>query len=179
MDNINWKEIEGFEGLYAISNSGQVKNIKRGIIKKSCPGGNQRGEPHYVHTTLWKNGVIYKRYIHRLVAEAFIPNPKNKPEVNHKDGKKLHNDSSNLEWVTQSENHIHALNTGLNSSFGETHYSAKLMKKDLPGVICLWRTGISCRHIAEQYGVSRQCISNIVFGYTRKREMNELQLSPA
>lgn len=67
----------------------------------------------YQKCVLKINGKPTMKYIHRLVAEAFIPNPDNKPEVNHKDGNKLNNNVSNLEWVTLSENRLHAYKTGL------------------------------------------------------------------
>jgi hypothetical protein len=67
----------------------------------------------YQKCVLKINGKPTMKYIHRLVAEAFIPNPDNKPEVNHKDGNKLNNNVSNLEWATLSENRLHAYKTGL------------------------------------------------------------------
>lgn len=103
-----WKAIDGYEGLYEVSNHGNVRSIKRGIILK--PATNTFG---YQIVGLSKNGKRKEGKIHRLVAKAFIDNPNNKKQVNHIDGDKKNNNVSNLEWVTNQENTIHALNTGI------------------------------------------------------------------
>lgn len=92
------KDIKGYEGQYAITEEGQVWSYKRKIFLKPCL---TRG---YLWVGLCKNGITKKFKIHRLVAEAFIPNPENKPEVNHKDENKQNNCVSNLEWMTTKEN---------------------------------------------------------------------------
>ena len=89
-----WKDIEGYEGLYQISNMGRVKALKKGIIRKPRLG---RG---YLYLNLCKNGMKKTFKIHRLVAKAFIPNPQNLKCVNHKDENKLNNVVYNLEWCT-------------------------------------------------------------------------------
>lgn len=94
-----WKDIKGYEGIYQLSNLGRIKNIKRNIIRR--PSGHNGG---YQIILLCKEGVMRGFSIHRLVAEAFIPNPENKPEVNHIDEDKTNNSASNLEWVTSKEN---------------------------------------------------------------------------
>lgn len=97
-----WKDIEGFEGRYQISSWGRVRN-KDGMILK--PYTNNKG---YVKISLQEGRRAIKKRIHRLVAQAFIPNPYNLPQVNHKDGNKQNNSYTNLEWVTNSENLRHA-----------------------------------------------------------------------
>lgn len=88
-----YKDIKNYEDLYEVSDTGLVKNKVSGKILK--PGTDERG---YLYVNLWKNGK-YKTYrIHRLVAEAFIPNPLNLPQVNHIDENKSNNNMDNLEW---------------------------------------------------------------------------------
>lgn len=107
-----WKDIKDYEGFYQVSNLGRVKSLSRSIhdsrgymvhlkekIKK--PSFDKNGYPQI---GLCKNGTVITRKIHRLVAEAFISNPENKPEINHKDEDKTNNCVSNLEWVTEKEN---------------------------------------------------------------------------
>lgn len=115
-----FRNIVGYEGLYQVSNLGNIKSLERtktnhskyqlvnGRILKSSI--NHKG---YVYVILYKNNKQKGYLVHRLVAEAFIPNPENKPQVNHIDGNKLNNHVSNLEWVSQQENMQHALSNGL------------------------------------------------------------------
>lgn len=106
-DNKCWKPIKDYEDLYLVSSCGCVFSIKR--KKYLLP---QQGV-HYLQVQLNKNGKGVTKTIHRLVALAFVTNPSNKPEVNHIDGNKLNNNAYNLEWVTSSENSIHAILLGL------------------------------------------------------------------
>ncbi len=111
-----WKDIKGYEGLYLISSYGRCKttNFKPGygripessecILKIENPDYHQG----YALVSLSKNGKKKKFRIHRLVAEAFIPNPNNYPCVNHIDGNKLNNNVNNLEWCTEKQNMEHA-----------------------------------------------------------------------
>ena len=103
---------------YAISTLGCVRNNKTGKILKTI-----LDKYGYEQVCLFHDGNRYSLTVHRLVAIAFIPNPENKPEVNHKDGIKYHNEISNLEWSTEKENVIHSYATGLheNRATGENH----------------------------------------------------------
>ena len=112
-----WKDIEGYENKYQVSNLGNVKSletwtgdkyIRREKILKNMVYGNG-----YYYVCLSKNGKVKKYKVNRLVAQAFIPNPDNKPFTNHIDGDKLNNNVDNLEWCTQSENMKHASMIGL------------------------------------------------------------------
>lgn len=99
-----WKDIEGYEGLYQVSNTGKVRSLnykgtgKKKIWKYAITVNT------YKQIALCKNGEIKYYYIHRLVAQAFIPNPNNYPVVNHKDENKSNNVVWNLEWCTQEYN---------------------------------------------------------------------------
>lgn len=96
-----WKPINGFVGAYWISDKGRVKNSRGKLLK---PIDNGHG---YMRVDLRSNGQREQKLIHRLVAEHFIPNAENKPEVNHKDKKRNKNAADNLEWVTRQENEEH------------------------------------------------------------------------
>lgn len=100
-----WRDISGYEGIYQVSNLGRVKmlgnnNANNPEFKKERIKGTvcSKGTNYYVFVSLSKNGKSETKKVHRLVAEAFIPNPNNFPQVNHKDENKSNNSVSNLEW---------------------------------------------------------------------------------
>ena len=111
-----WKPIIGYEEIYEISNIGRIRRIcskqgsAKGKILKTSYNDNRND---YYSVDLRKDGVAKTCSVHRLVAQTFIPNPENKPEVNHINGMKCDNRVENLEWVTSSENRVHAWRTGL------------------------------------------------------------------
>lgn len=113
-----WKDIEGYEGLYQVSNLGRVKSLARTCKSK---GNGIRDVTErirkttinncgYVMVSLHKDKKIKNCAMHRLVANAFIDNPNNLPQINHKDGDKTNNQSDNLEWITSSDNNKHKFN---------------------------------------------------------------------
>lgn len=135
-----WTPVPGYEGMYDISTIGRArsylvqsgfnkdKRLKEPIIMK--PQTHRLG---YLYVTLRKDGKDHKGYIHNLMGKAFIPNPDNKPEVNHIDGVKTHNILSNLEWNTRAENMEHARRTGLWD-----------MESSLAKAIEAWRRKVYC-----------------------------------
>lgn len=106
-----WKDVKGYEGLYQVSNKGNVKSFYKNRNLK--PSKHSRG---YLVVSLFENHNRKQFFIHRLVAETFIDNVNHKEEVNHKDGNKTNNCVENLEWCTGSENRLHAYDTGLRNA---------------------------------------------------------------
>ena len=104
-----WKTIPGFKGIYHISDRGRLKSFKECSNGKVLKLTNSKGD--YFAITLQSKGKVRHTRIHRLVAEAFIPNPLNLPEVNHIDGNKQNNRVDNLEWCTPRQNANHAIKT--------------------------------------------------------------------
>lgn len=108
-----WELIPNCDGVYYISNLGRLKrpaqSFKSGWTYKEKITSGYRNKRGYVTTALAINGKYELRYLHRLVAEAFIPNPDNKTEVNHINGIKWDNRAENLEWVNERENHTHSV----------------------------------------------------------------------
>lgn len=120
-----WKDIEGYEGHYQVSNTGEVRSLPRAVeyakgythrndgrILTKVRHDNGRGHAYYT-VSLSKDNKVRQWRIHILVANAFIRNPEHKPQVNHIDGDKFNNNVANLEWVTARENKLHAVYTGL------------------------------------------------------------------
>ena len=124
-----WKPINGFELSYSVSSIGRVKALKR-QVKHNYGGFSIKSERiltplninGYSRVVLCKNNEQFFKSVHRLVGIAFIPNPENKPFINHKNGVKNDNRVENLEWCTCQENIIHAYKNGL-SKKGNKHYN--------------------------------------------------------
>lgn len=121
-----WKDIEGFEGLYQVSNLGRVKslsrsvfmiNYKRSVITNEKILKNNIGNVGYPRVSLFKSGISKQFCVHTLVANAFIPNPENLSDVNHIDGDRTNSNLNNLERVSRRENATHSiLRRGINGS---------------------------------------------------------------
>lgn len=156
-----WKDIEGYEGLYQVSTCGNIKSLAkprkngngRSYIQKEKLLKQSFTTTGYKKVELYKDGKRKSFKVHRLVAIAFIPNPDNKPEVNHIDGNKINNNIDNLEWVTSSENSIHAYETGLSPN-----------KKELDEIriIELYNKGTSKEEISRMFDVSNVVIARIL-----------------
>lgn len=108
-----WEMIKEFEGLYDISIQGNIKSLIKHHHQREQVLKPKIDKYGYECVILYKKGKPKYKTIHRLVAETFIPNPENKPQVNHIDGNKKNNHVDNLEWVTHSENTKHSYNLGL------------------------------------------------------------------
>ncbi|WP_054908742.1 NUMOD4 domain-containing protein [Pseudomonas sp. NBRC 111135] len=166
-----WKPIAGFEGLYEISNLGRVKSLGRFRRAKGdaktwmderikAPCAQREG---YLSAHLYCEGRMTKRYVHRLVADAFLPNPLDLPEVNHLDGDKQNNSLANLAWSSRSENCRHALESDLyQTARGERAGNSKLSESDVREIRSLAASGMFHREIADQYRIGRKAVTKIV-----------------
>lgn len=140
-----WRDIEGYEGLYQVSNEGRVKSLQREITykdgrKKTLPEKilhNFLSDLGYYHVMLSKNGIPKRHKVHRLVAKAFIPNPNNLPEVNHKDECKTSNVVENLEWCTQGYNIRYGtmIERGRQTQFNRSDMSKEVEQYTIDGVL--------------------------------------------
>lgn len=166
-----WKDIQGFEGIYQVSNLGRVRSLDRFIscdnkmwLKKGKIMSQHTHSIGYKRISLHKNSVKHKLLVHRIVATAFISNPDNKPDINHIDGNPQNNYVGNLEWITESENTQHAYNLGLmKPRSGINNPMAKLTLRDIEIIKMLYcNKRLSQRNIARQFGVSNTTIGKVI-----------------
>lgn len=160
-----WRKIEGFS-RYEISNKGNLKanlkfrkgrNYQSRLLK---PGKDKDG--YYRTSLVSDDGITKSKKIHRLVAEAFIPNLENKPCVNHIDGIKDNNILHNLEWCTVKENNIHAIKLGLSGQAGgEKHHMSKLNNIQVEE-IKRNENNLSQRELGFKYGISQSQVYRII-----------------
>lgn len=161
-----WKAIPEFEDLYIISNYGKVKSIGIGNNRKTGQIISTWLSPkwNYENINLYKNGNKYTFTIHQLVASIFIGNCPEGYEVNHIDNNKSNNRLDNLEYLTHSENMIHAYNFDRNISHGESHGRAKLILKEVLEIKELLKTDLTQKEIGLRYNIKPQQISRIKTG---------------
>ena len=168
-----WKDVVGYEGLYQVSNMGNVRSYPK-ITKAGFPN-KIKGKVlkttmgfSYLYVQLCKQNVkVLSNHI--LVAKVFCENPNNKPFVNHKNGIKTDNRATNLEWVTASENSQHAIMIGL-TPIGEDKNNAKLKNDDVRAIRKEYDRKIgSVLKIAKKYGVKKDVIKDILRGKTYRR----------
>ena len=182
LGNEIWKDIEGYEGIYQISNMGRVKSYPKWIgwyfaderLIKAHDNGKR-----YLYTDLYNyEGKRKRYYIHRLVAQAFIPNPNNYPVINHKDNDAHNNKLDNLEWCTQE----------YNCNYGDHNLKLSIARKwkytgkdsfNAKSVICLTTGKVfdTVKEAAQFYNIenlrshiSRWCKGNVKFNYLGKLE---------
>jgi hypothetical protein len=174
----NWKKIPGdFDKEYFINKKGEVRryfeSIQKSPYKKAencfrymkpsiTPVGFNNG---YLSISLAKNGRSRIQYIHRLLAITFIPNPENKPQVNHIDGNSLNNDLSNLEWATAKENIRHAWAIGLCTPHGPKNSKGSVSNVSIEAVASIRqmrKEGMTMRQIAKLHSCSMSLICKLL-----------------
>lgn len=146
-----WKRLSD-TSLYEASSTGKIRNFKTKKVLK--PKTNQAG---YLVVSLYKVSC----FVHRLVAETFLKNEKNLPQVNHKNGIKTDNSVKNLEWCSASYNRFHAIEIGIITKIAEAHHCAKLKNSDIIKIRDLSKT-LTQTQIAKNFGVSTSTISRII-----------------
>ncbi len=170
MNKEEWKSIKGYEGLYEISSFGRVKSLLgwngRKYIQREriLAPYKQQSNKYYSRSVvkLTKDNKTKDFKVHRLVAEAFIPNPNNYKVVNHIDGNPLNNNVENLEWCTQKMNIKHALNNELTIT--------RIKTIDRETMVELLNNNFNYDEIAEMLGVAK----GTVFNYIRKFKIRKI-----
>jgi len=183
----DWKDIKGYEGLYQISSKGRVKSLPR-VIEYFAFGKTQTRMQHgrilkqstcssgYPIVHLYTESERQNVMVHRLVAIHFLPPIPGKDFVNHKDGNKENNNVSNLEWVTKSENTLHALDNNLLLKRGEDCNFSKLNENQVIEILSLRRFGkrrYLAKDIAARYGISTHYVSDLAKSENRWAKLKE------
>lgn len=159
MDEEIWAPIAGYEDLYEVSNMGRFRSLPRIRRAKCGKTAFNKGKiltpqlsvaGRYLRVALSKDGKVRDEFAHRLVAAAFLPNPDNKPEVNHDDGDRTNNKVSNLEWSTRKENADHAVETGLHKATAN-----RLTKEEQELILTMLRQKKPLNDIAKAANCSR------------------------
>lgn len=170
-----WLPVPGYESDYIVSSFGNVAPIsgRRGsrpfkpLSQSLCGSG-------YLKVTLRKNGNGANVMIHRIVALAFVPNPEHKPQINHKNGNKLDNRAENLEWVTRSENQLHAYRV-LGRARSHKGHPVKISADDAREI---FRSQLSTKELSDIYGISDTMVRNIKQGKSWKEATCQLITVP-
>ncbi len=167
LDGEIWKPVVGYEGIYEVSNVGRIKSLQRIVHHdkcktKYCSERIMRFDVNYGYNIVSiRINKKYKRVrVHRMVAEAFIPNPEEKPCVNHINGIKTDNRVENLEWCTDKENMEHAAANQLTSK-GQSHYKAKLTDEQVVSIFKRVKGGEQGAEVAREFKVSPTAINLI------------------
>ena len=152
-----WKPVKWYEDSYMVSNKGRVYSLANKCILKPADNGNG-----YLRVSLYKEKKPKTKYVHVLVAEAFIDNPDMLTEVNHKDENKKNNNVENLEWCT----HVYNAKWGTSRARGGLARRKKIYQYDLDGnFIKVWS---SVYDVAKYFKVSTTLITNCIHGYSKR-----------
>ncbi len=173
-----WRDIVGYEGLYAVSNRGTVKSLARVVVYSDRVKAKRKeillkarpDRSGYLRVRLYNDGIGKTFFVHRLVAIAFIPNPDKKPDINHRIGGIANrglNHVENLEWTTKVDNALHGFRHGDRTvKKGSKSKLSKLDESKIVEIRRLLASGISVKKIAEMFSVSIPTISRIRSGET-------------
>ena len=166
-----WRGIPDYEGYYEVSNLGRVRSVERlvpharhGLTKQQSKILRPAITDGYYKVALSMDRRLRSFRVHRLVAQAFIDNPSELPEVNHKDGDKLNNNASNLEWCTHAQNIQHAFDNGLAIALrGATNGNSKLTEESVLAIRSEYDYGkVTLMKLAGKYGCSKRNVLDIV-----------------
>lgn len=152
-----WKDVIDYEDEYEVSDLGNIRRKPKNLKQAVSPHG-------YNTLSLSKNGVCKTKLVHRVVAEAFLPNVDNKEQVNHMDCDKLNNNKENLEWMTPMENTLHAVdNDRQRDQNGENNNMSKLTEKDVLLIRDMLGDGVTAYKIHKEWypNLGLQTIYNI------------------
>lgn len=166
------KPIKGFENLYEITDKGEIITLPRKlktptaeyVLKENISKGHKNKKGYLVFDFRRRGGCT--ELVHRLVAEAFIPNPNNYTQINHKDGDKTNNCVENLEWCNNSMNQKHAFENGLQKGYFE-HHNSKLTYEDVVYIKKNYKKGVvgfGIRSLANKFNVCDSTIKQILNG---------------
>lgn len=172
-----WRDVPGFDGVYQVSNLGRVRSLPRKVWNYTKPGRIMADycKPNGYKTVGLSHGGKHCKhaYVHRLVAQAFIPNPENLPEINHKNFDKKDNRVSNLEWVTSAENKAH-FRASQYAKLADERKARTLNNKSIQYIldhkdcVCtLYDKGFTIQEVSEQVGIGRDMVRDILVIYER------------
>ena len=174
-----WRDVVGYEGLYQVSDCGRIKSVTRvspqGHLLKERIRSLITDKDGYLYVNLCKDGIVKTYRVHRLVGEAYIPNPNNMPLINHLNGIKNDNRVCNLEWTNNSGNMLHAFRAGLKhansiSYYGETNPHCKLSDEDCAEIKRLRAEyGYTHKYLAKMFNIGMSQIGRIIRGEGRNK----------